>query len=192
MSKYDDMLKKEADAAYKKLAAAARLSPKNVDRLEAELAAANSRANKAERDLRERPGCLCMTPGCKSFPLQEGECWLCPKCATKLRAEVESAKTLLQEWWNSESLSAGDGTYLAWFDSFSARVMVALGDKISQKPQRIPDGTRGIRSVDSPCEYFEPGTPEGATAGGRECCGDGHYLCHECVNLTPDKNQEWK
>lgn len=44
----------------------------------------------------------------------------------------------------------------------------------------IPDGTPGMRDVNSPCEYFQPGEPSGLT-----CEGDGHYLCNECEEKKP-------
>lgn len=45
---------------------------------------------------------------------------------------------------------------------------------------RIPDGEPGIRDVDAPCEAFQLGEPRGGT-----CETDGHYICAECVEISP-------
>ncbi|MFA5135367.1 MAG: DUF1653 domain-containing protein [Patescibacteria group bacterium] len=45
-------------------------------------------------------------------------------------------------------------------------------------PDRIPDGTAGVRDVNAPCADFRPGKPDGVF-----CAGDGHYLCRECAEL---------
>lgn len=47
-------------------------------------------------------------------------------------------------------------------------------------PERIPDGTPGVRDASAPCVDFRPGKPDG------ECDGDGHYLCAECAERTKE------
>lgn len=47
---------------------------------------------------------------------------------------------------------------------------------------RIPDGEPGIRSVDAPCEVFDP--VEGDPDGSGDCETDGHYLCMECKHIS--------
>ena len=50
---------------------------------------------------------------------------------------------------------------------------------------RIPDGERGIRDVDAPCESFVPtGAPYELSLGGGDCETDGHYICKECVHIS--------
>lgn len=49
-----------------------------------------------------------------------------------------------------------------------------------------PDETPGVRDVDAPCEYYEPGEP-GAGGG---CHSDGHYLCRGqpgCRRFEPEE-----
>lgn len=49
---------------------------------------------------------------------------------------------------------------------------------------RLPDGMRGIRDVDAPCDVFEPAGEPGEYANGTgECLTDGHYMCVECVHI---------
>lgn len=51
---------------------------------------------------------------------------------------------------------------------------------------RVPDGIPHVRDAGAPCEYFVPGTP----AGNGACLGDGHYLCQECEEMTPEVDDE--
>lgn len=68
----------------------------------------------------------------------------------------------------------------------------AMRDALAQLSQwvprleRVPDGTPGVRDQNAVCEYFTPGIPAGT--GG--CLGDGHYLCEECENMTPEDDDE--
>lgn len=51
---------------------------------------------------------------------------------------------------------------------------------------RIPDGTPGIRDVDSPCaEFAIEGAPRDAS-----CMTDGHYLCQECIHAIPQDPED--
>lgn len=43
-------------------------------------------------------------------------------------------------------------------------------------------GTAGVRDPEHPCEVFDG---EGYDGGG-DCLSDGHYLCVECSELSPD------
>lgn len=54
----------------------------------------------------------------------------------KAEAEVAGLLSMLREWWGSSKLSCGDGTYLAWYDSFSQRVKALL-------PETKPIGGEG-------------------------------------------------
>ena len=45
--------------------------------------------------------------------------------------------------------------------------------------ERPHDGVDGVRDVDNPCEMFKLGEPD---PDAKECWGDGHYLCAECVH----------
>lgn len=39
----------------------------------------------------------CTTPSCTRVPYREGECWLCPECAKRLRAENERLRAAATE-----------------------------------------------------------------------------------------------
>ena len=41
-------------------------------------------------------------------------------------------------------------------------------------------GSDFLRDPDYPCDLFEKGSPRLNGV----CCGDGHYLCKECENLS--------
>ena len=36
-----------------------------------------------------RPSWMCSTPNCDSYPQQDGECWLCPRCARRLKEKAQ-------------------------------------------------------------------------------------------------------
>lgn len=110
------------------------------------------------------------------------------RAARKVISNTKIVKTLLREWWESSKLGLGSGEFESWLSTFTPRVAVALA--ISEQPQQVPDGTPGIRDARCPCEHFEPGVPEGATINGLECCGDGHYLCNECINKYVDNEEQ--
>lgn len=44
------------------------------------------------------------------------------------------------------------------------------------------EGTPGVRSVEYPCEVFDGRGYDGTG----ECMSDGHYLCVECSELSPE------
>lgn len=49
-------------------------------------------------------------------------------------------------------------------------------------------GMAGVRDPDHPCTVFDP-TPDGLVGyGGGHCMGDGHYLCHECEELSVESD----
>lgn len=52
----------------------------------------------------------------------------------KAEAEVARLRELLREWWESSKLSCGDGTFLAWHDSFSRQVRGIL---FSEPPGKV-------------------------------------------------------
>ena len=43
-------------------------------------------------------------------------------------------------------------------------------------------GITGERDPNSTCEYYRPGAP-----GNGDCFGDGHYLCQECEEFSPEE-----
>jgi hypothetical protein len=47
-------------------------------------------------------------------------------------------------------------------------------------------GDAGVRDPDFLCREFEPGEP----APGRDCLGDGHYLCRECFHFDTTRDGE--
>jgi len=53
----------------------------------------------------------------------------------------------------------------------------AWRDLLSELNGRAPDGTRGIRDVDNPCNVYEPVEIPGGEDANGDCETDGHYLC---------------
>lgn len=69
---------------------------------------------------------------------------------------------------------------------FWKRVLRFAYARLKRSPGRMPDGVPGIRDVDHPCSVFLPLKPGEERDRFGQCMTDGHYLCRECVYMSPE------
>lgn len=70
-----------------------------LEQAQRDLAAATERADKLaadnealKKELSGRPSGACTTPDCNDGPWSDGECWTCPRCTQKLRADLTTSR----------------------------------------------------------------------------------------------------